>query len=185
MKNTFFHALKQVTSLKNVRKVPANFVYQFPTIQGLSQFLAKMSRAEASDEMTDPKTERRKRLESYVHRFTQNWPVHKPQRAAKDEVVLLTGSTGGLGSQLLAQLVQIPSISRIYAFNRKSSRWSYERHLEAFKDRGNDVKLLDSPKIVFVVGDTSEPGFGIDGELLREVSVSPILFYAYSVSSNY
>lgn len=170
MKNTLFYALRQVTT--SVRNPPENFIYQFPTIQGLSQYLAKMSRAETSDESSDPGTERRERLESYVRRFTQNWPVHQPRLTVKDEVVLLTGSTGGLGSQLLAQLVQIPSVSCIYAFNRKSSKSLYERHLEEFKDRGNDVNLLDSPKIVFIVGDTSEPGFGIDGELFREVRPS-------------
>ncbi|GJJ06110.1 hypothetical protein Clacol_000299 [Clathrus columnatus] len=169
IKNTLLHALKQVAPLSDVRKLPPNFVYQFPIINGLAQYLAKVSRPGVSNNTSDPSIERKGRLDNLVHKYTQNWPVHKPQRIAKDEVVLLTGSTGGLGSQLLAQLVQLPSVTRIYAFNRKSSKLSYDRHLEVFKDRANDIDLLRSPKIVFVEGDTSIKGFEISAELFSEI----------------
>ncbi|GJJ06091.1 putative NRPS-like protein biosynthetic cluster [Clathrus columnatus] len=186
IKNTLLHALKQVAPLSNVRKLSTNFVYQFPTINGLAQYLAKVSRPNVFDDTSDPNVQREGQLDNLVHKYTQNWPVHKPQRIAKDEVVLLTGSTGGLGSQLLAQLVQLPSVTRIYAFNRKSSKSSYDRHMEVFKDRANDIDLLRSPKIVFVEGDTSIKGFEISAELFSEIqsTITAIIHNAWQVNFN-
>jgi thioester reductase-like protein len=111
-----------------------------------------------------------------IQKYTQDWPVHRPRSTAvpghessSNEVILLTGSTGGLGSQILAQLVAMPSVSRVYAFNRPSQKSLYDRHLESFVDRGNDISLLQSDKIVYVEGDTSVVGFNIKSELYNEV----------------
>lgn len=123
-------------------------------------------------------SERIRRLQDYVWKFTQNWPTHRPAQSSVEvdgEVILLTGSTGGLGSQLLAQLITMPSVTRIYAFNRPSSKPSRQRHVEAFTDRGNDLSLLDSEKIVYVEGDTSVQGFSIENGLLKEVCGYPSL----------
>jgi len=112
-------------------------------------------------------------LQSLIDRYSQNWPVHQPVDdyvGTPGEVIILTGSTGALGSQILAQLIIEPSIRRIYAFNRPSKTTSLQRHTEAFIDRGNCVSLLQSGKIIFVDGDTSVDGFNIDVELLEEVS---------------
>ena len=121
----------------------------------------------------DPEGERRQRLENIINKYTQDWPVHHPQVAdvecSGSEVILLTGSTGGLGSQILAQLVAVPSVTQIYAFNRPPQRSLYGRHLEAFTDRGNDISLLKSDKIVYVEGDTSEAGFKLNLKLFNEV----------------
>jgi len=126
-----------------------------------------------------------------MSKYSQNWPIHHPSKDSANpssEVVLLTGSTGGLGSQLLAQLVVMPTVSRIYAFNRPAGdgRTSRDRHLEAFLDRGDDTALLDSEKITFVEGDTAVEGFAIRGELLKEIrnSVTTIIHNAWRVDFN-
>lgn len=121
-------------------------------------------------------------LERYVKRYTTNWPA-RPQTAAatttttrnssEPEVFFITGTTGTLGSQLLASLIARPDsqVGRIYAFNRKHPKHSFrERHEAIFAEKGNDVTLLRSPKVVFVEGDTSVKGFGISRELYEEVS---------------
>jgi hypothetical protein len=173
IRNTLLHALRQIAPLTNVQNVPSNFVYQHPTIRGLATYAAGVSRTAATVEI-DAEAARIKRLDAMVTEYTQNWPVHRPSKDVRDptsETILLTGSTGGLGSQLLAQLVVMPSVSRIYAFNRpgRDGKTSRDRHLDAFLDRGNDVTLLDSAKIVFIEGDTAVDGFGIDPQLFKEV----------------
>lgn len=120
---------------------------------------------------------RQQRLQDFIRKYTQDWPRHLPQsvQTPNSEVILLTGSTGGLGSQILAELITTDSVSRIYAFNRASKIPLRERHIEAFTKRGNDLALLDSKKIIFVDGDTSAKDLGIAPELFNEVGVPRVL----------
>ncbi|GJJ05918.1 putative secondary metabolism biosyntheticenzyme [Clathrus columnatus] len=190
IRNTLLHALRQVAPLPNIRNLPSSFVYQSPTINALSQLIAQASRSEIHSPHIDTLERRTKRLENMIQRYTSNWPVHHPQKeyVNDEEVILLTGSTGGLGSQLLAQLVEIPTVTKIYALNRPGGgKSSYERHVDVFKDRGNDVEILNSSKIVFLEGDTSVSGFSItDAKLFDEMrnSVTTIIHNAWNVNFN-
>jgi len=175
IRNTIVRGLRQTIQPSKVNEISSNFVYQHPTVESMAKFVMDISRRTATVSSEDLESERRRRLQHYIHRYTQDWPIHRPGPCAFDpdaEVILLTGSTGGLGSQLLAQLVTMPTIKRIYAFNRRASKSSLERHIEAFTDRGNDLSLLNSQKIVYVEGDTSIRGLGIDAGLLKEVGNS-------------
>ncbi|KAG9310664.1 hypothetical protein JVU11DRAFT_9252 [Chiua virens] len=65
-------------------------------------------------------------------------------------VVLLAGSMGGLGSFLLADLLQSSGVQCVFAFNRPSTKSIEERQKAAFKDRGLQVELLDSNKLAYI-----------------------------------
>lgn len=146
-------------------------MYQSPTIDALSRLVAQASRAEPYEFGKETIELRKKRLTNLIQQYTCDWPVHKPLKEyGKEEVVLLTGSTGGLGSQLLAQLIELPNVSRIYALNRPGKKSSYDRHIDVFIDRGNNTELLKSSKIVFAEGDTSIQGFALSSSLFEEVS---------------
>ncbi|GJJ11666.1 putative secondary metabolism biosyntheticenzyme [Clathrus columnatus] len=134
---------------------------------------------------------RRERLETYVRRFTINWPTRNhdiigsknPEANAK-EVFFLTGTTGTLGSQILAELIMRPYTMRIYAFNRPHPKTSSrQRHESIFLDKGSSIKLLQDPKVVYVEGDLSVPGFGVAKELYEEMnkSVTTIIHNAWPV----
>ncbi|KAF8514478.1 hypothetical protein JB92DRAFT_2789445 [Gautieria morchelliformis] len=189
IRNTILHALRQVAPLTSVQNVPSNIVYQHPTIHQLAAVAAQVSRSATASVGINTDEERSRRLLKLVAKYTHDWPKHQPADDATnptDETILLTGSTGGLGSQILAQLVAMPSVSRIFAFNRPARKSSRERHSEAFLDRGNDVTLLDSEKIVYVEGDTSVKGFNIKPELFAEIrdSVTTIIHNAWRVDFN-
>ncbi|KIJ49844.1 hypothetical protein M422DRAFT_246210 [Sphaerobolus stellatus SS14] len=190
IRNTLLHGLRQVAPLSTVQKIPSNFVYQHPTVNDLAQLVANASQSkDKSRAQADPAAERLQHIQDIVRKYTQNWPVHKPAEPPVEpegEVVLLTGSTGGLGSQILVQLVTLPSITRIYAFNRPSKKSSLERHIEAFTDRGNQLSLLESEKIVYVEGDTTVEGFAIDPELFKQIqsSLTTIIHNAWRVDFN-
>lgn len=198
LKNTVLHALRQVAPASKVRTLPGNFVYQFSTIRSLTNFATAISQpsshgiVDLSSDSTSRNDDRQQRINDLIKKYTQRqpWPVHTPRNingtdvirnnseagevGSGNEVVFLTGSTGGLGSQLLARLLVSRSVSRVYAFNRPSTSAngktsSYQRHFDVFRDRGNDVELLKSRKLVFVEGDTSVDGFGIAPELFVEV----------------
>ncbi|KAG2076580.1 putative aminoadipate reductase [Suillus decipiens] len=87
-----------------------------------------------------------------------------------DHVIALTGSTGGLGSYLLADLLQREYVSVVYAINRPSKGASIqERQENAFKDRGLDFTLLQSHKLVYIETDTSVDQLGAKGPFPEEV----------------
>ena len=84
--------------------------------------------------------------------------------------VLLTGSTGNLGSHILETLLRDPKILRIYAFNRHSPQQPLDRHIKQFEINGLDKAWLTSDKLTFVQGDTSQnDDLGIDPSLFNEV----------------
>jgi len=71
-------------------------------------------------------------------------------------VVLLTGSTGGLGSFLVSELLGSPAVQRVFAFNQPSPLKSIaERQKAAFRGRGLDLDLLNLDKLVYIEADAT------------------------------
>ncbi|KAG1905243.1 putative aminoadipate reductase [Suillus fuscotomentosus] len=105
----------------------------------------------------------------------------------RNHAVALTGSTGGLGSYLLADLLQREDVSAIYAFNRPSKGASIQQRQEnSFKDRGLDFTLLQSGKLMYVETDTSDDHLGLDKELYQKIctSVTIIIHNAWRLDFN-
>ncbi|KDQ57889.1 hypothetical protein JAAARDRAFT_206677 [Jaapia argillacea MUCL 33604] len=90
-------------------------------------------------------------------------------------VILLTGSTGSLGTQLLSALLLDTRVYKIYAYNRPSIRGesSEERHVSMMVDKGLDMRLLErgteEGRLVFVEGDAGEVGLGIEEGLYKQI----------------
>ena len=122
---------------------------------------------------------RGRELQALVDRFTESFPPRLTLNgsafmAPRENVYLLTGTTGCLGSNMLAQLLEATATMRVYAFNRPSKTTTLRaRQLSSFKQRGLNRDLLSSEKLVYVEGDLSAPGFALDRKLYGEVSTSP------------
>jgi len=145
--------------------VTQNTVYSYPTIEGLTSFLvALVSNPEG---FTDEKS-RKVLIEEMVEKYSAD--LDGTPRAKK--VVLLTGSTGNLGSQILASLLQDENVKRVYALGRPSSGSTsmLKRHQERFKDKALDTSLLASERLVFVEGDTALPSLGVSESTYEDVS---------------
>jgi Male sterility protein len=119
---------------------------------------------------------RGRELQTVVDKYTESFPARLMLNGStlplpSGDVYLLTGTTGGLGSNMLAQLLEVPTVTRIYAFNRPSkSATSEMRQLTAFRQRGLNTDLLSYGKLVYVEGDLSEPSFSLDDKQYGEVS---------------
>lgn len=87
--------------------------------------------------------------------------------------MLITGTTGGLGSYVLSQLALNVDISKVYALNRKASdgRTLLERQTSALLDRGLDPMLLDLKKVTLLEGDILVDNFGLSKAMYEEVSM--------------
>ena len=122
--------------------------------------------------MKDLKTQE---LLSLVDKYTKNLPTFDGTKVRRSEikgdVVLVTGSTGSLGSNILAHLLRDPNVSRIYSISRPGAdkQTAKERHIKSFEREAIDLKLLDSEKVQFLIGDPSKHSFDIDTNLYNEV----------------
>ncbi|KAJ3743301.1 hypothetical protein EV360DRAFT_90257 [Lentinula raphanica] len=138
------------------RLVSENIVYNHPTIASLTQYLVGLS---TLDSDSSPERTNEEAIEDMIAMYSNglDTPVTSDPtsngRATNGNiavlaVVLLTGSTGNLGAQILADLLSIDSVASVYTVNRPSKRVSIQqRHQEHFQDKGLDEKLLNSDKL--------------------------------------
>ena len=108
-----------------------------------------------------------------AEKYSQSFPAHHPSGATpKDEVVLVTGTTGCLGSALLAQLVAAKDISHVFAINRKSASGASlaARQKSALQRQGLDTSSVSSSKVTLLEADLSKPNFGLPSDVYELVS---------------
>ncbi|KAJ7761183.1 putative aminoadipate reductase [Mycena maculata] len=182
-------ALKNSTDLEEakvqaaVQKIPQNFVYSHPSIEQLAKAIVWLAHGE-SNGSDDGKVVVEEMIAKYSKGFDTAIP--KSTTSSGRAVVLLTGSTGGLGSHLLEMLLGSASVERVYAFNRKGRTPLSERQCEAFVDRALDGKLLSSEKLVYLEGDSSRSDLGLPIDVwatLRD-SVTVIIHNAWMLDFN-
>jgi hypothetical protein len=115
-------------------------------------------------------------MDKMISKYTHAFPKHLGSGASSgSEVVLITGTTGAIGTSMLAQLADLSSVTRVYAFNRASPDGSptlRERQAASLMARGYDADILDQETIVLVEGDQSKHDLGISAKLYEEVGVS-------------
>ncbi|KAF8154856.1 hypothetical protein B0H34DRAFT_540683 [Crassisporium funariophilum] len=101
------------------------------------------------------------------------------------EVVLITGTTGTLGSNTLSSLLQNDDISLVYALNRPQGGGTNlsDKHRATFTRQGLPVSLLDSPKLVLLEGDLTAEHFGLQEEVREKLlsSITHIIHNAWTV----
>ncbi|RDB20216.1 Non-canonical non-ribosomal peptide synthetase FUB8 [Hypsizygus marmoreus] len=175
---------------KAAQNLEQNSVYSFPVIKDLAAYIAELT---SNADGLSNKVEGKVRIEEMIEKYAAGLPgpadvsSHTPVGKCPP-VVLLTGSSGNLGSQILATLLEDDRIEKVYAFNRRSTGAPtiLARHVERFKDRGLDVSLLESKKLVFLSGDTTQPDLGLDrgqyGMLCRTVGI--IIHNAWKLDFN-
>lgn len=174
IRNTILHAVRTTTKV-STHDVPGNFVYLHPTIAGLSAFLHGLVSGKSIDKDAE-RAERLAQMKALVEKYSAKWPSPRWEASvtapAAEETVLVTGSTGRVGSHLLAQLVQKPEVTHVYALNREPTGEAAKleaRQREALKTWGLDPALLDGGKVTFLPVDLAKPSFGLDEMIYGEV----------------
>ncbi|KAF8075758.1 putative aminoadipate reductase [Lyophyllum atratum] len=167
------------TVQKAARDLNQNLVYSYPVITELAAHIASLY-ASPGGIQHGGASRGTVLIEDLIAKYTagfESYPETAWSPRTSPPVVLLTGSTGNLGSQMLAALLQDDRIEKVYAFNRasKGGLTIQERHLERFHDKGLNPDLLDSEKLEFISGDTTQPDLGLDrggySQLCRSVNV--------------
>ncbi|KAJ6514633.1 hypothetical protein DFH09DRAFT_1175324 [Mycena vulgaris] len=135
-------------------------------------------------------TDEQIQMENLIAKYTST-PELAPMgdfvpRARGPAVVLLTGSAGNLGAQILASLLKDDRVLKIYAFDRPLSRSLADRHSQIFKQRGLDTLLLTSLKLIFIEGQIQDKNLGLKQDLYIEIvnSVTLIMHNAWRLNFN-
>ncbi|KAF9238232.1 putative nonribosomal peptide synthetase, partial [Melanogaster broomeanus] len=165
-----------------VSRLSLNIIFQNPAIKQLAAHLSSIVSEGGTSQTVDAKEQHITAMNAMIEKYglglngradgipingATNGETH-PGRA----VVLLTGSTGGLGSFLLSQLLDNSMVERVYALNRASSSTSIEeRQRSAFLDKGLSVDILCSSKLVYVEVDASQDRCGLSAALYDEARI--------------
>ena len=115
-----------------------------------------------------------KGMKDLVDKYAKDFPAHKPAGGVplQEDTILVTGTTGAIGSATLAELYNSPNVARVVVLTRKSTTPISVRQRRALVDRGLNPSIVDSPKTILLEGDADLPGFGLnDGALLELRSI--------------
>jgi len=106
-----------------------------------------------------------------VDKYTKDLPARGPASgiAPPGDTVLITGTTGAIGSNTLAELCGSHNVIGIVVLARKSTVPIYNRQKKALEDRGLDPGIVDSSKITLLEGDPSLPGLGLADDVLLKL----------------
>ena len=163
------NALKNTTKL-NVREISANFVYQNPTVSALGRFIHDLTSTGVSRQLDNTVKE----MKDLVDKYIKDFPAHKPADGvtSQADTVLITGTTGAIGSNALAELYKSPNVAKIVVLARKSPTPISVRQRKALEDRGLDPSIVDSSKITLLEGDPALLSFGLGDDVLLELKSS-------------
>lgn len=146
-------------------RISPNFVYDHPTLHELAGAIANLVSTKPDAEVRDFAEDIRAILRSYTDHLPK--PLHPADGKAPEKIaVLLTGSTGNVGSHVLATLLAEPRVSTVYTLNRSGPAG---RQAAAFTERGLPVELLNQGKFVSLTGDVTQERLGLDPEIFDEV----------------
>ncbi|CAL1709820.1 unnamed protein product [Somion occarium] len=167
-----------------VRSVSPNIVYDAPSISRLAATLSSIVKASHEPEL-DGVSSRVHELESKINQFTRDFPPRPSflrERPEGGDVVLLTGTTGGFGSNILVQLLNDSTVTKVYAFNRTKTN-ALGMQKEALRTRGLPESVLSSPKFELLEGDLSQTNFGLDRNKYAKLrdSVTHVIHNAWPV----
>lgn len=137
---------------------------------------------------TQSEDEQQQEAMAAIHRkYTQNLikaAPNRPDPRNENQVVVLTGSTGMLGSYLLDLMGRNGRISKIICLNR-SADGGRAQQVKALADRGLDVSILDF-KAEFYQADLSKPHLGLSEEVYQRLltETDRIIHNAWPVNFN-
>ncbi|KAJ7715956.1 acetyl-CoA synthetase-like protein [Mycena metata] len=168
--------------------ITQNFVYDHPSVEELAKAIAALVNGDANGIKDGGKNTI---IEEMITKYSEGLNAGVEDRetnpkASPGTIVLLTGSTGGLGTHLLQILLNLASVRRVYAFNRRGKSPLAERQKAAFLDRGLDAEILSSDKLVYLEGDAASPTLGLPLDVWTEVrdTITLVIHNAWMLDFN-
>ncbi|KAL8994171.1 MAG: hypothetical protein Q9169_005790 [Polycauliona sp. 2 TL-2023] len=172
------HAVILVRQLKGalgVRELAPSTIYTSPTPEALTQSIISMRNGwlRTQQSLIDNRlSERGTLLQEYKEKINQLSSSSSFADNASPFTVVLTGSTGGLGSHLLKSLLAIPAVSDIVCLNRAADGLRLQQQRNAERQISLD---LPTDRVTLSTCDLSKADLGIPVEIYDRLISSRLL----------
>ncbi|TIC21279.1 acetyl-CoA synthetase-like protein [Wallemia mellicola] len=186
---------KLTSALKAFKDVNLNatIVFQHPKITLLSEYVDQILNDDkkelSEEELVDMKAAEinatiDRHCDTIKAKVSNKW--EEPARECNK--VLVTGTTGGLGAQLLVTLIRDATVDHVYAVNRSNAINSLkERQIKALAEKGIPAsEIVNSTKLTLIEADLTLPDLGLEEKQYREIEeeVDVIIHNAWRVDFN-
>ncbi|KAH6670393.1 putative NRPS-like enzyme [Halenospora varia] len=154
-----------------------NVVFEFPSISKLSAHLYALRTGEIAEE--DDEIEAMADLiQKYSHFRTQIQP--------RQEIILLTGTTGSLGAHILAQLLPLENVKKIYCLVRANSPGAAMDRVLSTMAAKQLLPFKNINKIVALPASLGDKHLGLNAATMAEVkgSLTKVIHSAWAVNFN-
>ncbi|KAL2280261.1 hypothetical protein FJTKL_12710 [Diaporthe vaccinii] len=135
-------------------------VYANPTPRSMIEFLGRLLQPQDSSARTP--VDRKKELQEVYVRYHVQLPAARwsiRQAVGTRSTVLLTGSTGNLGSYLLDVLLKRNDVEEVICLNRNKN--AAENQVKSNSEKGLRADF-NNQSVKFIHADLSQPQFGLD-----------------------
>ncbi|AEO67434.1 e1d19424-68e3-4b8d-b354-183af06ce9e3 [Thermothielavioides terrestris] len=146
-------------------------IYGHPTARRLAEYLFSVVNKDSQDATTGEAEQEDHAMEAILQKYTRDMPPareDKPPPADEGQVIVITGTTGALGSYMLDLALSSPRVKKVICLNRSDDA-------ETRQSKGNAERGLstDFSKAEFLRADMSRSDLGLGREtydrLLGEV----------------
>ncbi|KAI7968613.1 hypothetical protein EIK77_006632 [Talaromyces pinophilus] len=163
-------------------KITAQTIYRNPTLAKLTEFVLLRGSKNASESTSGDTEAAAAILKKYSIDTAMEIASTKPLPRNEGQLVILTGSTGSLGSYLLDFLERSPLISHVFCLNRAADGGLEQQLLS---NRQRDLTTMFQ-KTKFLQADLTKPYLGLDNATYRELlgSADCIIHNAWPVNFN-
>ncbi|PQE27801.1 NRPS-like enzyme protein [Rutstroemia sp. NJR-2017a BVV2] len=182
-------ALMTVRSLKRILGLPElgpSNLYANPSVSALTDAVLKIVKKTKESEKAEKETQlllMEKMISEYKDMVDQMPAAQANSAKPAKKTVLLTGSTGALGSYLLDTLLHNPSIAHVFCLNRSpdSLKLQSQRNLSR-----NLSTTFDPSRVTFLHADFSDKFLGLDQPTFNTLSqqTTLIIHNAWPVNFN-
>ncbi|KAI1349456.1 hypothetical protein F5Y01DRAFT_289187 [Xylaria sp. FL0043] len=149
--------------------IATRVIYNNPTPKQLAKYLISQVReGTVSSAPSDQGEHEVEAMKALWEKYTKDLPRPKsgrPDPSDDAQIVVLTGSTGMLGSYMLDQMIRNPRVKRIICLNRAEDGGK-KRQAAAMRDRGLST---DDSKCTFLHADMSRFDFGLPRGTFNEL----------------
>jgi thioester reductase-like protein len=185
-------SLQTITAVRILRHglemaaISVPLIYMKPSVSDLTDAILQLKENEpvaaqaTKDSRLRERSEMLKHFQDQIDQIPKSTPA---TRSTEKHSVILTGSTGVLGTYLLDTLLNNPSVTHIYCLNRRKD--SRSAQLESNKTCHLST-TLDFTRITFLTGDLSKEHFDLPVETYQTLrdTATVVIHNAWPVNFN-
>ncbi|KAI1178787.1 hypothetical protein F4777DRAFT_62023 [Nemania sp. FL0916] len=176
---------------EKIKKVDNKLLFSATTIRQLASELSRAVGQQSDSSDADvARVDLSRLVQQYESRVLELVSGSSKDRGAKpdaqvpgEQVVILTGSTGSLGSYILCSLLSCSAVKKVFCLSRASS--PLQAQAASFRSRGlAETSLHDAERVKFLQIEPSAPHFGLPNDKYALIAreATHIIHNAYMVN---